>query len=398
MRKRWLIGGAVAIAVIAGAGLVLRGGKGNTIVPASAAMAAAKADDKKEEPPLDFTAAEAAKPVSLALPQIIEFSGALVAPNTAIVRAKATGTLLTLDVLEGSRVKAGQVLGRIDVTDLASHVAERNANLAAVKTTLAQAERTHKSNVDLAANNFISPIALDTSRLQLEQARAQVAAAQAAVDSAQIALHDSALVAPLGGIVSKRSVVPGEKVIMEQQVVTIVDLHMLELAGTVGTQDVAKLSPGMPVDVRIEGVAEPVHGKLARISPAAEPGTRSIGVAVQLQNPTETLRAGQYAVAQVSLGDAKPRLTVPIGAIGSASGQEYVWTVEQGKLLRRTVITGRRDPVRGRAEVLEGLHPDVYVLGARFDNLREGAKARIVASATANSPAPAAAASATAVR
>jgi multidrug efflux pump subunit AcrA (membrane-fusion protein) len=148
------------------------------------------------------------------------------------------------------------------------------------------------------------------------------------------------------------------------------------------------------VELRIEGVAAPVSGKLARISPAAEAGTRSIGVAVQLQNPTESLRAGQYAVAQVSLGDVPPRLTVPIGAIGSASGQEYVWTVEGGKLLRRTVITGRRDPVRGRAEVLEGLNPDAYVLGARFDNLREGAKARVVASATANSPTPAAAASA----
>ena len=113
----------------------------------------------------------------------------------------------------------------------------------------------------------------------------------------------------------------------------------------------------------------------------------------------EALRAGQYGVAQVVIGGVTPRLTIPVGAISTASGQEYVWTIEKGQLLRRTVITGRRDPVRGRAEVLEGLAPEAYVLGARFDNLREGAKARIVASATSNSPAPAAAASmATAVR
>jgi membrane fusion protein (multidrug efflux system) len=285
------------------------------------------------------------------------------------------------------------------VSDLASRVAERNANLAAVKTTLAQAERTHVSNIDLAANHFISPIALDTSRLQVEAARAQVDAAQAALTSAQVALRDASLVAPINGIVAKRWVVPGEKVSPEQQVLTIVDLHLLELAGTVGTQEVSKLSPGMPVDVRIEGVAQPVHGSLARIAPAAEAGTRSIGVVVQLPNPKETLRAGQYAVAQVTLGDAQPRLTVPLGAVGSASGQEFVWTIEDGKLLRRTVVTGRHDPLRGRTEVLEGLKPDAFVLGARFDNLREGAKARIVASATPNTPQPVApAASATAVR
>ena len=385
MRKRWLIGGIVVAVVAVGAGIAVRYGKANSVFPASAAMAAAS---KPEDAPLDFTPAEAAKPLTLALPQIVEFSGALVAPNTAVVRAKATGTLLSLDVKDGQRVTAGEVLGRIDVSDLASHVAERNANLAAVKTTLAQAQRMHQSNTDLANDKFISPIALDSSKFQLESAQAQVAAAQAALDSAKVALREAQLVAPITGIVSKHAAVSGEKVSAEQELVTIVDLRTLELAGTVGTQDVPRLSAGMPVELKIEGFDNPVRGTLARIAPAAEAGTRSIGVAVVLQNPKETMRAGEYAVAHVQIGDAQPRLTVPIAAISSASGQEYVWTVEQGKLLRRTITTGRRDPVRGRAEVLDGIKPDVLVLGARFDNLREGAKARVVASATPATPKP----------
>ena len=387
MRKRWVVGVAM-VAVAIGTAVAIKVGRGAAAVPASAAMAANTTGAGTDEPTLDFTPSEAARPVSLALPQVVEFSGPLVAPDTAMVRAKATGTLLALDVQEGQRVKAGELLGRIDVSDLASHVAERNANLAAVRTTLAQAQRTHDSNVGLANDKFISPIALDNSKYQLESAQAQVAAAEAALDSARIALRDASLVAPIGGIVSRRYVVAGEKVTAEQQVVTIVDLRLLELAGTVGTQDVARLASGMPVTLKIEGVAQPLVGKLARIAPAAEAGTRSIGVAVQLPNPAETLRAGQYAVAQVQIGDATPRLTVPIGAISSASGQEYVWTVESGKLLRRTVTTGRRDAVRGRAEVLDGLSAEVPVLGARFDNLREGAKARIVAVATAATPTP----------
>ena len=387
MRKR-LVFAVAAVVVAIGAGFAIKAGKGAAAVPASAAMAANAPDAAASEVPLDFTAAEAARPLKLALPQVVEFSGALVAPNTAMVRAKSTGTLLTLDVQEGTRVKAGDLLGRIDIADLQSKVAERTANLAAVQTTLDQAKRTHESNIGLANDKFISPIALDNSKSQLDSAKAQVAAAQATLDSARIALRDASLIAPISGIVSKRYVVAGEKVAAEQQVVNIVDLHMLELAGTVGTQDVSQLSPGMSVSLKIEGVDKPVEGKLARIAPAAEAGTRSIGVAVQLQNPKETLRAGQYAVAQVQIGDATPRLTVPIAAISSASGQEYVWTVENGKLLRRTVTTGRRDLVRQRAEVLEGLTSDVPVLGARFDNLREGAKARVVAVATAATPRP----------
>ena len=387
MRKRLVFGVAAIVVAIAG-GFAIKAGRGAAAVPASAALAANAPDAAASEVPLDFTPNEAARPVQLALPQVVEFSGPLVAPNTAIVRAKATGTLLSLDVQEGQRVKAGESLGRIDVSDLQSRVAERSANLAAVRTTLDQAQRTHDSNIGLANDKFISPIALDNSKSQLESAKAGVAAAQAALDSSRIALRDASLNAPISGIVSKKYVVSGEKVTAEQQVVTIVDLHMLELAGTVGTQEVGRLSTGMAVTLKIEGLDKPIDGKLARIAPAAEAGTRSIGVVVQLQNPKEAMRAGQYAVAQVQIGDATPRLTVPISAISSASGQEYVWTVENGKLLRRTVTTGRRDPVKGRAEVLDGLTADAPVLGARFDNLREGAKARVVAVATAATPKP----------
>ncbi len=387
MRKR-LVFAVAAVVVAIAVGFAIKAGKGAAAMPAGAAMAANTPDPAASEVPLDFTVSEATKPLTLVLPQMVVFSGALVAPNTAMVRAKATGTLLTLDVQEGTRVKAGDLLGRIDIADLQSHVAERTANLAAVQTTLDQAKRTHESNIGLANDKFISPIALENSKSQLDSARAGVAAAQAALDSAKIALRDASLISPLNGIVSKKYVVSGEKVAAEQQVVTIVDLHMLELAGTVGTQDISRLSPGMPVSLKIEGIDKPVEGKLARIAPAAEAGTRSIGVAVQLQNPKETLRAGQYAVAQVQIGDATPRLTVPIAAISSASGQEYVWTVENGKLLRRTVTTGRRDLASQRAEVLEGLTANVPVLGARFDNLREGAKARVVAVATAATPKP----------
>ena len=66
---------------------------------------------------------------------------------------------------------------------------------------------------------------------------------------------------------------------------TIVDLATLELAGSVGTHEVALLAPGMPVQVRVEGVDEPVTGRLERIAPAAEPGTRSIGVTVGARQP-----------------------------------------------------------------------------------------------------------------
>src|SRR5205823_1014270 len=187
-----------------------------------------KGDDKKALPPLEFTSAEVVKPALVTMPVTVEFSGPLVAPRTALVRAKASGTLLSLNVAEGSRVKLGQMLGEIDLADLQSRVADRAASVEVAQAALTEAERQHTANVELAT---------------------------------------------------------------------------LELAGTVGTHEVSRLAPGMPVQVRIEGQSADVTGQLARIAPAAEAGTRSIGVTIELANPKETFRAGQYAIAKVVLAD-----------------------------------------------------------------------------------------------
>jgi len=253
-----------------------------------------------------------------------------------------------------------------------------------------QAERVHQSNLELAKQNFISSNAVDTSQASLDSARAMLRAAQAQAETMQVALRDAALVAPIDGIVYQRQVVPGEKVSAEQVLFTIVDLTRLEMAGTVGTHEVAQLEPGMPVRLRIEGVEAPVEAKLARIAPAADPGTRSIGVVVAIANEKERLRAGQFALAEVRLGGEDKRLTVPTSAIVSASGQQYVWVIDQGKLMRRTVTTGRQDDLAGRVEILEGLHQESQVLAARFDNLREGGEA-VVQAGPAGSEAPSAA-------
>ncbi len=381
-RQAWIaLGGVVVLAVAGGAWVAMQPGA----MPGGQAQAA-KQPGAAASAPLEFRANEVVQPQRASLPERIAFSGPLVAPNTALLRARTSGTLLALTVAEGDRVKAGQVLGRIDMAELAPRIAERSAMLDSARASLAQAERTHASNERLAAQNFISPNALDSSRAQVDTARAALAAAQATLDTTRVGQRDATLLAPIAGIVAKRHVLPGEKVSAEQQVLTIVDLARLELAGSVGTHEVARLTPGMPVQVRVEGLDAALTGQLARIAPAAEAGTRSIGVTVALANAQERLRAGQYAIGEVQLPDDRQRLLLPAAAVGSTAGQNHVWVIEGGKLARRAVTLGRRDEAGARVEVLDGVGADAQVLGARFDNLREGALARV----TGRSPAGAA--------
>ena len=139
MRKQWVIGGSVAIIVAALA-----------LVAVSRVKSSGDDKDKKPEVTLEFAPAEVVKPLLAAMPERIEFSGALIAPRTAVVRAKASGTLLALNVAEGSRVTAGQVLGRIDLADLQSRAAERAAGVDSARARMSEAERAHASNTDLA--------------------------------------------------------------------------------------------------------------------------------------------------------------------------------------------------------------------------------------------------------
>lgn len=370
-RRGFWVGGALLGLVVIALALALAPRSGN---------GSAKADGKDKAPvPLEFTPAEVARPVLAKLPVVIEFSGPLVAPRTAVVRAKAAGTLLSLAVAEGSRVKAGQVIGEIDLSDLQTRVSERSAMVESAQASLLEAERQHTANVGLASQNFISSTALQSSQAKLDAARAQLKSAQAQLSVSRIGVKEAALAAPISGIVGKRHVVPGEKVSAEQQVVTIVDLGSLELAGSAGTHEVSLLRAGQQVEVRVEGQNDPVPGRIDRISPAAEAGTRAIGVVVSLDNKGERYRAGQYAQARVELADDAPRLTIPAGAVGQASGQDFVWAIENGALVRRIVITGRKDLATARIEISKGIAAETQILAARFDNLKEGAPARVVA-------------------
>lgn len=368
----WVVGLAVLVAAGAGAWFQLR---------------PPPKPEAKVVVPLDFLPSETTRPLKTAMPLRIVFSGPLVAPRTAVVRAKAPGTLLSLAVAEGQRVRAGQPIGQLDLSEWTTRIADRSAGVESAEANALEAERQHKANVELSQQNFISATALQSSKARLDAAQAQLRSARAQLAGSQVGMREAALAAPIGGIVGKRHALPGEKVSAEQMLLTIVDLSSLELIGAVGTHEVSLLQPGMPVTVKVEGAAETIAGRIDRIAPQAEAGSRSISVVVALDNRAETFRAGQYAEAAVVVPDATERTVVPVQAIGQASGQDFVWTIENGSLVRRIVVVGRRDRGQDRAEIVRGLPEDATLLALRFDGLREGAPARVVAARAASASA-----------
>jgi membrane fusion protein, multidrug efflux system len=195
---------------------------------------------------------------------------------------------------------------------------------------------------------------------------------------AQNALRDSVAISPLSGVVAKRHVQPGEKVAFDSPLVTVVDLKDMELQALVPSSDIPELKPGMTVDLTVDGFSDrKFTGRIQRINPSTEAGTRAILVFVGIPNDAQALRGGMFATGRIALTASAPVPTLPTTAVRTEAGVSYVWTIQDGKLAKRTVVVGRRDDDGGRVEVKTELPASVPVLSAKFDNLKEGAPALV---------------------
>jgi membrane fusion protein, multidrug efflux system len=341
-------------------------------------------------PPLEFTAADV---VALtARPVVVELAmpGSVQALSQATVRAKVPAEVRAVHVRDGDRVRQGQVLVEFDTAALKAQLAERSATLASARANLAQAQRTRQVNAQLVEKNFISQNAFDNADAALRAQAAAVDVAQAQLAQTQLTLDDAVVRAPIGGHVSRRHVQPGEKAGVDAPLVSIVDLSRLEVQTQAAVSDVARIALGAPAQVVVEGIGERrFDGRVERINPGAEPGTRSINFFVSLPDQGGLLRVGMFATVLLRVGSAEPVPALPLAAIRSDAGLDFVWVLAGDRLRRQPVTLGRRDERARLVQVTSGLALGERVLASRFDGLRDGQPVRLVESTSgAGSAAP----------
>ena len=393
MTRRWtrrrLTAGIVGLLVVAaiGGSVAMRIAKKN-----------ADAGGKAAPVTLEFAASDLVRVEPHALSRWLPVSGALQPVRQATVKAKVSGDVRQITVREGEAVQAGQLLARIDTADLEAKLIERSGALESAKAQLALAEKTRATNRTLLKQSFISQNAFDNSESSYNVALGAVKSAEAQVQIARNALRDAVATSPLTGTVAKRHVQPGEKVAFDSPLVTVVDLKDMELQAAVPAVDVPELKIGDAVELVIDGFGERrFTGRVERINPATEPGTRAILVYVGIPNANRMLRGGMFATGRIALAASAPTPTLPATAVRTEAGQAFVWIVEDGKLVKRNVVTGARDDAAGRVEIRTALPAGAPVLGARFDNLKDGAPAVVKASTPVPVPASAPTSGTTAV-
>lgn len=316
-----------------------------------------------------------------ALERSLPLTGTLTPLTEATVKAKVAGELVAVPVREGQSVKQGQMLARIDLTEVEARAAARAADVEAAKAQLVWAEKNRAQQKALLEKAFISQSAFDNVQSSRDVAAAKLRAAEADLVVARKALGDAVLVAPFSGIVSQRHAQPGERVALDARVVSIVDLSRLQLEASVPPTAIAQVRIGQPMEFRVEGFGErSFAGRIERINPATTAGSRSISVYAVIDNREGLLRAGMFAQGALKLARVDNALAVPAAAVREEIGQSFVYAIENGLVKRKNVKLGATD-AEGRVQVLEGLAPGDRIVRANLGPLREGLPARLAGSA-----------------
>jgi RND family efflux transporter MFP subunit len=343
-------------------------------------------------PVLELSASDVAQVVPRELVRVLDITGELRAVNSSMIKARVAAEVQSLDVREGDRVKAGQVLGRLDGTEFTLRLRQAQEQAVQAQAQLEIAERALDNNRALVSQGFISQNALDTSVSNAAAARAALQAANAAAGLARKSLDDTVLRAPIQGLVSQRLVQPGERVGVDARLLEIVDLTKLEIEATVPPQDVGAVQIGALASLRVDGIGQPVTARVARINPSAQAGTRAVPVYLSV-DPQPGLRQGLFARGSIEL-ERRGALSLPASAVRIDQARPYVIVLEQGLAVRRDVELG----LRGRAsaasepmiEVTAGLTEGSTVLRSSVGVVRDGTRLRLAGSPAAAGSAAAA--------
>jgi len=375
-RRRNAAIGLTMIAVLAAGGYAYTQ---RTATPLPAPAAKADKQTVHELSSRDIAVVEA-HPLALTLP----LSGSLTPLAQATVKSKVSGVVLATTVQEGMAVAAGQVIARLDDAEARARAAQQAALLADADARLAMAKKNQANSLALLQQKYIAQNAYDTTSNAVDLAQAAVDAARAQLDLARIALADTVIRAPLAGVVSKRHAQAGEKLAPDSPVFSIVDLRQLTLDAQVPASDIPRVKVGQEVAFRVDGFGERIFaGKVVRINPSTEAGSRAMIVYIGVDNPDGLLRAGMFAKGAVTTEKSAARPLLPLTAVRAEKGSDVVYRIEGGKVVAQPVKLGLRNGDEGLVEALDGIAAGATVLALPLDGIKPGDRVKLPASAAA---------------
>ncbi len=310
-------------------------------------------------------------------------SGYVVAQRRAAVSSKGTGRLVELRVREGSQVRQGELLGRIDASDVDAALgaaragvgqseagrAQAEATLRQAQVELSNAESEYKRNLELKAQGFVSPQAVDaserraqTARVQVDWARAAIAQAQATwalsqaqVKVQQVGVSNTEIRAPFDGVVLIKNANVGDMITpfssaagTSGAVVTLADMSTLEVEADVSEAQVARVKVDQPVEITLDALPDArLRGSVARIVPTVDRAKATVMTKIRFEKLDARILPEMSAKVSflsqpASDADQKPVLAVNPKTIAQREGKSVVFHIQGASIAAIPVSLGRK--------------------------------------------------------
>jgi membrane fusion protein, multidrug efflux system len=297
----------------------------------------------------------------------LQVSGALQPVALTTVQSRVAAEINSVAVREGERVQKGQILARLGTQDLDARVKQAEANLASARVEAELSRALDERNQKLFEKKYLSELDYQRSVGETMARNEAMRAQQAMLDIARKALKDASVSSPMNGIVAKRYVEPGSSVGMDGKLFDIVDLSEMELAAPVPATEIAQVKVGQAVTFTVSGFADKkFEGRVLRINPVADAGTRAIMVYVRVSNSGLSLKGGMYARGDIATGAAGEGMTVPLEALHSDANGSWVLVLKDGRLEKRVIDVAGRDERGNRLAVRSGLAEGETVVVAKL--------------------------------
>jgi multidrug efflux pump subunit AcrA (membrane-fusion protein) len=329
------------------------------------------------------------------LPRFIEATGSLAADEQTDVAPTVAGRVVAVGVDLGSFVNRGQVIVRLDDADARLRLEQARTQLTQAQATVRQAEAriglrpgqvfdpqnvaevgAARASLELAEKQLrrheqllesgdVSRSAYDEQRAQRDQlkqqyeaqlaqaqqlyagvhtARAAAETARVAVEQAQKAVSDVVIYAPISGFVSERPADLGEYVSTSMKVATIVRTNPLRVRIDIPEQAISSISTGQSISVSVSAYPDRAFaGRVARISPNVSAQSRTLTVEAEVENSSNLLKPGQFAIVRILLPQSEPALLVPQRAVRTEGNTNRVFVIKDGVAHERLVQLGQKE-------------------------------------------------------
>jgi RND family efflux transporter MFP subunit len=330
---------------------------------------------------------------------ILTGQGYVVAQVKAAISSKATGRLEALYVIEGDKVKSGDIIGKIESNDVQAFLSQQQAQVDVISATLinAQAEYDEANTAFVRQQSLLSGGAgtqadfdmaqgrLKRAQAQIRSAQAQLKAQESAIKAARVQVENTVIRAPFDGTVLTKNANVGEVITAlgaaagaRGAVVTLADMSSLEVEADVSESSLSKISQNQPVEISVSAIVDKRYpGFVSKIIPTADRGKGTVKVKIRFNEIDDKVLPEMAAKVNFLRNDAGntvkeiPKILIPKSAVINVNGKMLVFIVGPGSKAQEQIIqTGKT--FGDYYEVIAGLAPGATLITSGMEELSTG--------------------------